>query len=186
MNIVQEERRLEYTGSNPSFQGKVALLGVFRVVPSNPDWPEIRVVFDTSFRFLEQVEFASWDGHEDDFVHVDEDDDRYGHSLRGTVSFIADLVQRRICVVEELDSDGEILTAEVLKSTEVSGELLKKTRVLRRVLFDREPRFEEIDYSRYVEWQDSMIEQDWAKEMGILDEVSEPSGRFWHKRRSDK
>lgn len=175
-NIVSERRRVEYSGTDRGLHDQFALFGVVRVVPSKSDWPDIRVVCDPSYRTLEQVEFGAWDGHEDDFGHTGEEaDGGYDHSIRGTIRFVADLVQRKICVVEELDSTGEVLTAGLFRSDEIPGDLLTTTKVLRRVLFDRKPRFEEIDRCRYVEWKGSLIERGWAKKMGLLDEDPDPT-----------
>ncbi len=152
-SVVEEQRRVEYTGSSRAFQGQVAWFGVFRVVPSNRDWPDIRLVCDPSFRSLEQVEFSDWDGY---------DVDDHGSGLRGAVRFVAGLVSREICVVEEIDARGECLTSSLLRPSEIPSCLSRKTKELRRVFFDREPRHEEIDKSRYVEWGSGLIERGWA------------------------
>ncbi len=164
--IVEEQRRVEYSGSNPAFLGEVARFGVFRVKPSNRAWPDIRLVCDPSFRSVEQVEFSAWDGY---------DVDGYERSLGGVVHFVADLVHRVICVVEEIDSRGECLTASLLGPNEAPDSLYKKTTMLRRVLFDREPRDQEIDFDRYVEWHGELIERGWAEKMGVAVEHSASS-----------
>ncbi len=85
--IVKEERLLEVAGESPALPGQADRFGVFRVIPSNPAWPDVRLVCDPDFQSLEQIEFSAWDGY---------DVDGYARDLRGAIGLVADLVKREI------------------------------------------------------------------------------------------
>jgi len=110
-------------------------LGVFRILPTNPNWPEIRIVCDPIFTCIEQVEFSCWDNY-----YFQE----YQGGLDGAVGFVASLVRGELLLGEELDEDGKCCIAGFFEPGE-RVDLGSRRGVTRRVIqFNREPIVERI------------------------------------------
>ncbi len=127
-DIVQEVR--DFGGAEPRAPGAPPhRAGVVRIRPSDRRWPEIRLLGSEDFLNVGEVFFADWDA---------------AYTRDELVECVADLVARRLCVVQELDAGGEVLTAALLDRDEQPDWRSAKTVRRCRIFFDREPADEPI------------------------------------------
>jgi hypothetical protein len=149
LNLEQLKRRLRwkeiaFSRAACQFQGKDSYACRFQVLPGEPDWPTIDLLFDGDLKFLQELQFSHWHAHYDG---LDDPRKNLSTALRGVRS----LLRGELCLVEELNADSNYRGGSLLRPNELPGTLGKDIRKLRRVFFNRAPVLEEIDSTRYWE-----------------------------------
>lgn len=159
-DIAQERHDYEVNGRNYVAQR-------FRLLPSDPAWPKIDLHFDERVTCLDPLGFSHWHAHYDG-------NSSNRRNLINALRTVRALVTRKLCLVEELQSDGKYWGGGLTEPDGIPSMIGKEITRFRRVFFDQAPTFEEIDFSRYwegkhffVEWREkAAVEKIW-KENGM-------------------
>lgn len=126
---------------------------IYKLLPSNPDWPSIDLHFDGDCEVLDPLGFSSWHGHYT----------RWGDSRRNLIEALGtvrELVSGAIGLVAEMGAKGDYRGGSLLPPDAVPGTLSKDVRQFRRVFFNRPPAVEEIDFKRY--WEGKVLFVEWS------------------------
>jgi hypothetical protein len=134
-----------------TFEGLEHSFCIYRVLPGNRNWPSIDLHFDGDIRILDPLGFSRWHGHYDRWSN-----DR--RNLIDALRTVRELVEGKICLIEELGTNGDYRGGSLLPPDAVPGTLAKDVRQFRRVFFDRPPILEEIDFRRYWEGKSLLVE----------------------------
>jgi hypothetical protein len=124
---------------------------VFHVCPEQPHLDPIDFVFDEEVTFLMEMGMGIWHSHPDEI------DDALDMADR--------LVRHELSILEERDTRGEYCSSGPVEPNGIPRTLGRNPGWLRRILFNREPVREEIDFSRCVRGKRSWIEARWQKEL---------------------
>ena len=95
----------------------------------------IDLLLDESRTWVTQLSFGNWHGHPED--------------PEDAVDTMRRLVSGERCIVEALDADGKYLKGSCCESGGLPTTLPPNTAMLRRLVFDRAPRTEALDRTRY-------------------------------------
>lgn len=127
-----------------------------RVMPSDPAWPAIVFTLDAECRYLHSLAFSEGHSHYEAWS-----DER--RNVVDAVRQAARLVKQQLCMVEELDVEGNYLAGHYLLPTEMPEMIRKKTVNFRRTLFNDPPTIELVDFSKYNEEGSLLVRRDILK-----------------------
>jgi hypothetical protein len=128
---------------------RTAIVYHFEVRPTNTDWPVIRLVTDESRSRVLTLHFG---------------EAKYEPgSISEALELTTDLVAQNLSIVESHVEDGWCISHEICDIDESPLVLSYKTTNLCRLVFDRPPVYEDIDYDQYYEGRCYRIRLD-AKE----------------------
>jgi hypothetical protein len=172
LSVIHLQKRLRWPNvvleqHEESLPDGVSRFSILRVLPSDPAWSAIDFVLDEDLLCIHSVNFSEAHWHYESWT-----DER--RNLVAASRDVAKLVHGQLCLVEELDAEHRYCAGHMLGPQGIPEILRKRTRSLRRTFFDRQPYFEEVDYSRYLEEKHFFIRKDFREELNALERALPP------------
>lgn len=137
---------------------------IFSLRPSHPTWYTLDFVFDDECRYLQSFHFGIWHAHYESY-------ECEKCNINLAVMAADKLITHDWCLLEELTDDGSYSEGSLVGAHEIAGTLSKDVKKFKRIFFNKEPEFEDINYDRYCEEQHLFIEkglQEWNKRIHTI------------------
>ena len=139
-------RRLRWPGVIEVTSDAALAMGyrAFEAQASKGEFPPLRLLYAADLSAVDQLGLSKWHTHYEGL----------GNGLRRLALAMRDakrLLRRRACVIEFIDQDGRYVGSALVRAGAQPDAVSKRTRLLRRVVFDRPFTEEVFNLSQYSE-----------------------------------